>query len=216
MKILKVPISSVVPWDKNPRGIKTEDFERLKKQIQRLGIYKPLVCYRNGKKYVVLGGNMRIRALQELGVRVVEISIVKPKTEAERIEYALSDNDRAGYYEEDKLAELIFPYMAKLNLEDFKVDVGQAVSLKSLLDDVASPGDEDEEPEIKFSEELLEEHNYVVLYFDNSIDWLNAQTLLGLKPVKALHAKKGFMASGVGRVMKGSEAIRRIRGEALE
>jgi len=134
MKILKVPISTVVPWDKNPRGIKTEDFERLKKQIQRLGVYKPLVCYRNGKKYVVLGGNMRIRALNELGVREVEISIVAPKDEAAKIEYALSDNDRAGYYEEDKLAELIFPYMAKLNLEDFKVDIGQAVDLKSLLE----------------------------------------------------------------------------------
>lgn len=135
MKILKVPISSVVPWDKNPRGIKTEDFERLKKQILKLGVYKPLVCYRNGKKYVVLGGNMRIRALKELGVREVEISVVTPKDEAVKIEYALSDNDRAGYYEEDKLAELIFPYMAKLNLEDFKVDIGKAVDLKTLLED---------------------------------------------------------------------------------
>jgi len=134
MKIIKVPISSIVPWDKNPRGIKAEDFERLKKQILKLGVYKRLVCYQAGKKYVVLGGNMRIRALQELGVQDVEISIVAPKDEAAKIEYALSDNDRAGYYEEDKLAELIFPYMAKLNLEDFKVDIGQAVDLKILLE----------------------------------------------------------------------------------
>jgi hypothetical protein len=141
MKILKVPISSVVPWDKNPRGIKTEDFERLKKQILKLGVYKPLVCYRNGKKYVVLGGNMRIRALQELGVQEVEISLVMPKTEAERIEYALSDNDRAGYYEEDKLAELVFPYMAQLNLDEFRVDIGRSVDLKSLLDQFG-PDDE--------------------------------------------------------------------------
>jgi DNA modification methylase len=133
MDIRKVPISKVVPWDKNPRGIKTLDFERLKRQVLKLGVYKPLVCYREAGKYVVLGGNMRIRALRELGAKEVEISIVCPKSEAEKIEYALSDNDRAGYYEDDKLAELVQPYLAKLNLDDFKVDLGQSLDLTSLL-----------------------------------------------------------------------------------
>ena len=134
MKILKVPILSVVPWDKNPRGIRPEDLERLKHQILKLGVYKPLVCYQAGKKYVVLGGNMRIRALMELGAREVEISLVAPKTEAERIEFALSDNDRVGYYEEKLLAELLQPYTAQLRLEDFKVDIGESLDLRSMLD----------------------------------------------------------------------------------
>ena len=142
MKILKVPISSVIPWDKNPRGIRPEDLERLKHQILKLGVYKPLVCYQAGKKYVVLGGNMRIRALQELGVREVEISLVAPKSEAERIEFALSDNDRVGYYEEKLLAELLQPYTAQLNLEDFKVDLGKAVDLKFLVQNLALEYDE--------------------------------------------------------------------------
>ena len=134
MKILKVPISAVIPWDKNPRGIRVEDFERLKKQILRLGVYKPLVCFPAGKKYVVLGGNMRIRALQELGVKEVEISVVTPKTEAEKIEFALSDNDRAGFYEEEQLAELIFPHLKELELVDFKIDIGHQVDLKAILE----------------------------------------------------------------------------------
>jgi hypothetical protein len=45
MNIIKAPIDSVIPWDKNPRGIKTKDYDRLKKQILKLGVYKPLVCY---------------------------------------------------------------------------------------------------------------------------------------------------------------------------
>jgi DNA modification methylase len=142
MDIRKVPISKVIPWEKNPRGIKTLDFERLKRQILKLGQYKPLVCCREGTKFVVLGGNMRIRALQDLGVKEVEISIVRPKDEAEKIEYALSDNDRAGYYEEQKLAELVFPYMAKLDFNDFKVDIGRSIDLKSLLEDFAPDFDE--------------------------------------------------------------------------
>ena len=31
MKLLRVPIADVLPWDKNPRGIKAKDFDRLKK-----------------------------------------------------------------------------------------------------------------------------------------------------------------------------------------
>jgi len=134
MEIRKVPIGGVEPWGKNPRGIKMKDYERLKRQIQKLGVYKPLIACRENGKYVVLGGNMRIRALQELGFKEVDISIVKAKTEKERIEYALSDNDRVGYYEEEKLAELIQPYLTEINLGDFKVDVGEPFDLKSVYE----------------------------------------------------------------------------------
>jgi DNA modification methylase len=142
MEIKKVPISQVEPWEKNPRGIKTDDFERLKRQILELGVYKPLVCFRNNGKYVTLGGNMRIRALRELGQKEVEISIVRPKSEADKIKYALSDNDRVGYYEEQALAELVYPHLAKINLEDFKVDIGKAVDLKFILEDFGPDFDE--------------------------------------------------------------------------
>jgi ParB-like chromosome segregation protein Spo0J len=135
MKILKVPIEKVKPWDKNPRGIRKEDFERLKRQIVKLGIYKPLVCYEENGEYVTLGGNMRLRALMELGVKEVEISVVKPKNEAEKIEYSLSDNDRAGYYEDVKLAELIYPHISDIDLNDFKVDLGNFTSLKNVIEE---------------------------------------------------------------------------------
>jgi hypothetical protein len=134
VEIIKVPIEQVKPWDKNPRGIKTKDFDRLKKQILKLGVYKPLLAYRDGADYVVLGGNMRIRALKEIGIKEVDISVVEAKTEARKIEFALSDNDRAGYYEEDKLAELIYPEIQNLELADFKVDLGEAVDLKSAIE----------------------------------------------------------------------------------
>jgi len=50
MKIIRVPISKCEPWEKNPRGITKKDFDRLKRQIKKLGVYKPLVaCEENGK-----------------------------------------------------------------------------------------------------------------------------------------------------------------------
>ena len=146
MDIRRVPISEVTPWENNPRGIKAKDFERLKKQIKKLGVYKPLVAFREGGKFVVLGGNMRIRALKDLGFEDVDISIVEPKTEAQKIEYALSDNDRVGYYEEDKLAELVYPHLQEIELEDFKIDLGEPIDLKALTEKFG-PGGEPIEPE---------------------------------------------------------------------
>lgn len=150
MKIIKVPIEKCELWDKNPRGITKKDFERLKKQIQKLGVYKPLVACEENGKYIILGGNMRLRALQELGYKEVELSIVGAKSEKEKIEYSLSDNDRVGYYEEEKLAELIYPHIDELELEDFKIDIGEAISLKDVVEDFGPDIDEkaDEVPEI--------------------------------------------------------------------
>jgi ParB-like chromosome segregation protein Spo0J len=136
MKIETVPIRKVKLWDKNPRNIKTKDFERLKKQIKELGIYKPLIACSDGNgKYMVLGGNMRLRALQEMGIKDVDISIVKADTEAQRIKYALSDNDRAGEYMEQELAELVYSHIEEINLEDFKVDLGYSISIKNVMEE---------------------------------------------------------------------------------
>lgn len=134
LDIRRVPLSQVVPWEKNPRGIRPQDLERLKRQIQKLGVYKPLVCCEEKGRFIVLGGNMRIRALQELGVQTVEISVVEAKTEAKKLEYALSDNDRAGYYEEAQLAELASLHIAELDFSDFKVDIGNTIDLKQLME----------------------------------------------------------------------------------
>ncbi len=148
MEIKNVPITKVDPWDKNPRGVKKADFERLKAQIKKLGVYKPLICYEEKGRFIVLGGNMRIRALKDLGYQDVDISVVKPKSKAQIIEYALSDNDRVGFYEEDKLAELVFPEMGNLDLDQYKIDIGEPTGLKKLLDGYGpSVEGEDQVPE---------------------------------------------------------------------
>jgi hypothetical protein len=138
----RVPASLVEPWEKNPRGITKDDFARLKRQIKKLGVYKPLLCVKKNGRYIVLGGNMRIRALKELGAEEVDVSIVEAPTDAEKIEYALSDNDRAGYYEEQALAELVYPHIDDIQLEDFKVDLMRAVSLKEIVSSTG-PGGKD-------------------------------------------------------------------------
>lgn len=134
MEIKKVPISEVKVWEKNPRNIKIKDMERLKKQIQELGVYKPLICVQENGSYITLGGNMRLRALKNMGIQEVEISIVEAKSEAEKIKYALSDNDRTGEYMEQELAELVYPHIEKINLKDYKIDLGEPIEIKDIVE----------------------------------------------------------------------------------
>ncbi len=149
-----VPLSKVELWDKNPRNIKTKDFERLKRQILKLGVYKPLICVKEGRRFIILGGNMRFKALQALNYSDVDISIVKAPTEALKIEYALSDNDRAGEYDEDKLAELVYPHIEEIKLSDYKMDLRDPVSLKELIEDYGPSEDDSENDVLEYLDEF--------------------------------------------------------------
>lgn len=133
-------IDKLTEWKDNPRKITDEGLERLKFQIKKLGQYKPLLITQNGE---VLGGNMRLRAYKDLGIKDVWVSIVNPKSNDEKIEYALSDNDRVGQYDEDMLSKILPNY--NIDLSQFSVDLKDPVILKdfivnpSILDDIGLP-----------------------------------------------------------------------------
>jgi len=152
MEIKRVPISDVEVWEKNPRNIRTKDFERLKKQIQELGVYKPLICIRENGKYITLGGNMRLRALVSLNFKEVDVSLVDAPDEATRIKYALSDNDRAGEYDDQALAELLYNSKDEIDPSLFRIDLGNTLSIEELLTQFGpkiEAGEEDVVPEAK-------------------------------------------------------------------
>lgn len=117
-------------WEDNPRNIKPKDFERLKKQIQELGQYKPLLITEDG---TVIGGNMRLRAYMDLGIEDIWVSVVNPKDDNQMLAYALSDNDRAGYYDDDLLANLSSAY-PDFEWGDYAVDLAPPTTLDELID----------------------------------------------------------------------------------
>ncbi len=142
-------LSELKEWDKNPRSIKKKDFDRLKRQIQDLGQYKPLLVTQDG---TVLGGNMRLKAYRELKIDEVWVSVVDAPTEERKLAYALSDNDRAGFYDDDLLANLI-PSYPEFNWKDYAVDLREPQTLQDLLDKL-TPVVEDDIPAVDESEIL--------------------------------------------------------------
>lgn len=78
--------------------------------------------------------------------------------------------------------------------------------------------DEEQKPEVEFSEIMGEEHNYLVLFFDNDVDWIQAQTLFDIKPVKCGSTRNDgvitdkMVRKGIGRVLNGAVALEKIMG----
>lgn len=89
---------------------------------------------------------------------------------------------------------------------------GDSAGLNAMIEDLrkraAFETAEEEKPEVQFTEELLEEHNYVVLYFDNSVDWLHLQSVFPLAERKSLRSDGKFQQIGVGRVVRGIEFLK--------
>ena len=91
----------------NPRLIKDDKYKALVKSLQEddLTGVEPLKVYPMGEQYVVLGGNMRFRALQELKAQDVACIIVPKGTPAKVLRKIVAiDNSQFGEYDWDLLA----------------------------------------------------------------------------------------------------------------
>lgn len=99
---------------RNPRWIRDTRFEALKKSIESDPEYmevRELVVYtlsslkdKNGK-FIVIGGNMRLRACLELGWHSVPCKILSASTPMEKLRaYAIKDNEAFGQNDYDILS----------------------------------------------------------------------------------------------------------------
>jgi site-specific DNA-methyltransferase (adenine-specific) len=104
MKINKVKISEVKINPKNPRLIKDDKFKKLVKSIQefpQMLELRPIVVDENN---IVLGGNMRLKACKEAGLKEVFIVKAENLTEQQKDEFIVKDNVGFGEWDWDMLA----------------------------------------------------------------------------------------------------------------
>jgi len=104
MKIETVKISTVKPNPDNPRLIKDESFRKLVKSIQdfpEMLKIRPIVV---NKDMVVLGGNMRLKACKEAGLKEVPIIKAETLTAEQQKEFIIKDNVSGGEWDFDVLA----------------------------------------------------------------------------------------------------------------
>lgn len=115
LSCLELNEGQIVGIPKNPRYLKGEEHDKLKKSLKdspELLQYKPLMVYAaEGGKFVVICGNMRLRICQELHNEGVEgfdalpcFVLNKDVSLAKIKEYAIKDNVQAGNWDWDELA----------------------------------------------------------------------------------------------------------------
>jgi len=198
MEIKTVKLSEIKSNPNNPRIIKDDKFKKLVKSIQdfpKMLEIRPIVV---NADMIVLGGNMRLKASRQAGLKEVPVIFADDLTEEEQKQFIIKDNVGFGEWDWDILAN----EWDHDKLQEWGLDVPNIDEFTGV-----------EEQEIEFSEYLDEANNYVVLLFNSEVDWLSAQTHFDLKSVHSQRANGKPWSKGIGRVINGAEYLKNIKSE---
>lgn len=201
----RVDIKKVLPNPDNPRFIKDYKFEKLVKSIKEFPEMLDLRPIVVNQDMIVLGGNMRLKACEEAGLKEVPIIFADNLTPEQEKEFIIKDNSSFGEWDWDLLAN----EWDVDQLNEWGMDVPYTE------DDIEEMGNPmNEQSEKPFATELDTQSNYLILKFDTDIDWIQAKTLFGLKTETAKRANGKPWSQGIGRVINGVEAINKIQNES--
>lgn len=206
MQIEIISLDSLKPYERNAKKHTAEQIKQIKESITKFGNNDPIAIW--GDENIIIEGHGRYVALRELGYEECECIRLDHLTEEERKAYTLAHNKltmNTDFDDDLLLSELD-------ELRDF-FDMSAFGFFDDEEDEEEAEEEEEITPEIEFTEVLEEENNYIVLFFDNAIDWLQAETLFDLKTVKGLSTRKdggGESARGTGRVLNGAKALSKI------
>lgn len=183
----------------NPRIIKDDKFKKLVESLRsfpEMMEKRPMVCVTDvdGKMFP-LGGNMRLRAIQELGMKEVPdtwVTLADDWTEEKRKEFTIKDNASFGEWNWDDLAN----EWDAVQLEDWGVNIPSFAAEPdySILDDE----DEDLQSQlddmrdgvkkaiqIEFEAEHYDEAYQLVKHFRDSGGYVGGMIMEFLKAEKA-------------------------------
>lgn len=134
---LKNNTGQVEGLPQNPRVLKDFKYEKLKKSIQEdpeMLSLREVIAYDNDGELIVICGNMRLKALKELGIKEVPTKILASDTPIEKLKaYLIKDNNSFGEWDTDMLANewdaeqiidwgVDIPSFENLELEENQVD----------------------------------------------------------------------------------------------
>jgi ParB-like chromosome segregation protein Spo0J len=202
MKIIKKKIKDLKPAEYNPRELTKKQYEDLRNSLEEFGVVEPVLVNVNPDRLnIVVGGHQRLRIWSEMGNEDIPCAVVDLPLDKEK-ELNIRLNKNGGQWDWDLLAN----NFDESDLIDWGFNADDV--LKELTEE-----DAEEEPEVKFSEYVGESNNYVVLTFDNDVDWLSAQTHFDLESVHSKRANGKPWSKGIGRVVNGAEYLKSLQSD---
>ena len=165
----KINISEVKPNAVNPRYIKDHKFKKLVKSIKNFPEMlekRPIIVDEN---MIVLGGNMRLKASIEAGLKEVWIDIAEGWSEEQKKEFIIKDNVGFGEWDWDILAN----EWNKFEIQDWGLNL-------PIFQDNLSNNDEYKgmNPDLELESFMNAEIKRLYLVYDSDtyskvIDWFN-------------------------------------------
>ena len=123
IKDLKNNIGQIDGLPKNPRILKDDKFIKLKKSLEddpEMLELREVIAYDNNGELIVICGNMRLKALKELGIKEVPTKILPTETSVEKLKaYTIKDNVSFG----DHDWEVLSNEWDTEQLEDWGLDI---------------------------------------------------------------------------------------------
>jgi site-specific DNA-methyltransferase (adenine-specific) len=139
MNIEWVKTKDIIPNENNPRILKDDKFKKLIQSIKdfpEMLEIRPIVV---NNEMMILGGNMRLKAIQEIGIKEVPIIKAENLTEQQQREFLIKDNVGFGEWDWDALANDWDP--AELNEWGLDVPNMDFTELEAEEDDFDVPVD---------------------------------------------------------------------------
>jgi ParB-like chromosome segregation protein Spo0J len=133
----RVDIKQVRPNTDNPRFIKGNKFEKLVKSIKEFPEMLDLRPIVVNQDMIVLGGNMRLKACEEAGLKEVPIIFADNLTPEQEKEFIIKDNSSFGEWDWDLLAnEWDVEQLADwgLDIPNFDTDIEDEKDLSDQLE----------------------------------------------------------------------------------
>ena len=108
IKDLKNNIGQIDGLPKNPRILKDDKFIKLKKSLEddpEMLELREVIAYDNNGELIVICGNMRLKALKELGIKEVPTKILPTETNINKLKaYTIKDNVSFGDHDWEVLS----------------------------------------------------------------------------------------------------------------
>jgi ParB-like chromosome segregation protein Spo0J len=205
-------VSQIKANPTNPRIIKDDKFKKLVESLRgfpEMMEKRPMVCVTDvDGKLFPLGGNMRLRAIQELGMKEIPdtwVTLADDWTEEKRKEFTIKDNASFGEWNWEDLAN---EWDADL-LSDWGLDVPNLEEIDKLEDG--------EEIELPQSVQLEPPMEYILVMAEpNSVEWEELKETLQLRMVRRGGYKKGsaFDAVALERVLNWNDLKERLNANS--
>ena len=207
-----IPISQLSPMKDNAKKHPAWQIEKLVFSISTYSkdephLLQPLVV---DEKNTVLIGNGRLEAIKQLGWQTVEVIVKDGLTEDQKKALSILDNKSVSLeWNEDILVKEL------PDLADKALETGfSEKEIQNLLMKANKAIEENvEQPTYDMTPQLYEKYDYILLFFDNEIDFLNASQLVGLKKMRDRMKNQKV---GLYRAVKGNDAIAKIKASVKE